>query len=74
MNPPSVRLVDTEENVIAACEAAGHREFVRYTPALNRDAIKADPDGAAGIAGLRIGQSEAFVVVPFEAELAEVAA
>lgn len=28
----------------------------------------------AGIAGLRIGQSEAFVVVPFEAELAEVAA
>jgi phage host-nuclease inhibitor protein Gam len=74
MNPPSVRLVDTEENVIAACEAAGHREFVRYTPTLNRDAIKADPDAAAGIAGLRIGQSEAFVVVPFEAELAEVAA
>ncbi|MBN8462659.1 MAG: host-nuclease inhibitor Gam family protein [Dechloromonas sp.] len=74
MNPPSVRLCDTEENVIAACEAAGHREFVRYTPALNRDAIKADPDSAAGIAGLRIGQSEAFVVVPFAAELAEVAA
>lgn len=74
MNPPSVRLVDTEENVIAACEAAGRREFVRYTPTLNRDAIKADPDAAAGIAGLRIGQSEAFVVVPFEAELAEVAA
>lgn len=74
MNPPSVRLVDTEENVIAACEAAGRREFVRYTPTLNRDAIKADPDAAAGIAGLRIGQSEAFVVVPFEAELAGVAA
>ena len=74
MNPPSVRLVDTEENVIAACEAAGRREFVRYTPTLNRDAIKADPDAAAGIADLRIGQSEAFVVVPFEAELAEVAA
>ena len=74
MNPPSVRLVDTEENVIAACEAAGHKEFVRYTPTLNRDAIKADPDAAAGIAGLRIGQSEAFVVVPFEAELAGVAA
>ena len=73
MNPPSVRLVDTEENVIAACEAAGHKEFVRYTPTLNRDAIKADPDAAAGIPGLRIGQSEAFVVVPFEAELAEVA-
>ena len=74
MNPPSVRLADTEENVIAACEAAGHKEFVRYTPALNREAIKADPDAAAGIPGLRIGQSEAFVVVPFEAELAEVAA
>lgn len=74
MNPPSVRLVDTEENVIAACEAAGRKEFVRYTPTLNRDAIKADPDAAAGISGLRIGQSEAFVVVPFEAELAAEAA
>jgi phage host-nuclease inhibitor protein Gam len=63
-----------EENVIAACEAAGRREFVRYTPTLNRDAIKADPDAAAGIPGLRIGQSEAFIVVPFAAELAEVAA
>ena len=70
MNPPSVRLVDTEENVIAACEAAGHKEFVRYSPTLNRDAVKADPDAAAGIPGIRIGQSEAFVVVPFEAELA----
>lgn len=73
MNPPSVRLVDTEENVIAACEAAGHKEFVRYSPTLNRDAVKADPDAASGIPGIRIGQSETFVVVPFEAELSEVA-
>lgn len=74
MNPPSVRLVDTEENVIAACEAAGHKEFVRYSPSLNRDAIKADPDAASRIDGIRIGQSEAFVVVPFEAELTGAAA
>ena len=73
MNPPSVRLTDTEENVIVACEAAGLREFVRYTPTLNRDAIKANPEEAKHIAGIRIGQSEAFVVTPFEAELAEVA-
>lgn len=73
MNPPSVRLTDTEENVIAACEAADLREFVRYTPTLNRDAIKANPDEARNIPGIRIGQSEAFVVVPFEAELSEAA-
>ena len=69
MNPPSVRLVDTEENVIAACEAADLREFVRYTPTLNREAIKGSPEIARNIPGLKIGQSEAFVVVPFEVEL-----
>lgn len=74
MNPPSVRLSDTEENVILACERAGMRQFVRYTPTLNRDAIKAEPDIAREIPGIKISQSEAFVVVPFEAELAGVAA
>lgn len=74
MNPPSVRLTDTEENVIAACEAAGLREFVRYTPSVNREAMKANPEEAKHIAGVRIGQSEAFVVTPFEAELNGVAA
>ncbi len=73
MNPPSVRLTDTEENVIAALENANLSEFVRYTPTLNREAIKASPDEVINIPGLRIGQSEAFVVTPFEAELAEVA-
>lgn len=73
MNPPSVRLTDSEENVIAACEAAGLEEFIRRTPSLNRDAIKANPDEASHIPGLRIGQSEQFVVTPFEVELAEVA-
>lgn len=73
MNPPSVRLTDTEENVIAACEAADLREFVRYTPTLNREAIKGAPDIARNIPGLKIGQSEAFVVVPFEVELSEAA-
>jgi phage host-nuclease inhibitor protein Gam len=73
MNPPSVRLTDTEENVIAACEAAGLREFVRYTPSVNREAMKANPEEAKHIAGVRICQSEAFVVTPFEAELSEAA-
>lgn len=73
MNPPSVRLTDTEENVIAACEAAGLTEFVRYSPTLNRDAIKANPEEAKHVAGIKIGQSESFVVTPFEAELAGVA-
>lgn len=73
MNPPSVRLTDTEENVIAACAAAGLEEFIRRTPSLNREAIKANPEEARNVPGLKIGQSEAFVVTPFEAELSEAA-
>jgi len=73
MNPPSVRLTDTEENVIGYCAERGLEEFIRRTPSLNREAIKANPEEAKHVPGLRIGQSEAFVVVPFEVELAEVA-
>ena len=72
-NPPSVRLTDTEENVIGWCAENGLEEFIRRTPTLNREAIKANPEEARHVPGIRIGQSEAFVVVPFEAELAEVA-
>jgi len=73
MNPPSVRLTDTEENVIGWCAEHGLEEFIRRTPSLNRDAIKANPEEAKHVPGIRIGQSEAFVVVPFETELTEVA-
>ena len=73
MNTPSVRLTDTEENVIGYCAERGLEEFIRRTPSLNREAIKANPEEAKHVPGLRIGQSEAFVVVPFEVELAEVA-
>jgi len=70
LNPPSVRTTDTEANIIAALEAMGLQTFVRYTPTLNKDAIKADPDAARNVPGLKIAQSEAFVVVPFEVALA----
>ena len=73
MNPPSVRLTDSEENVIGWCAEHGLEEFIRRTPTLNREAVKANPDEAKHVPGLRIGQSEAFVVTPFEVELAEVA-
>ena len=73
MNPPSVRLTDTEENVIGWCAEHGLEEFIRRTPSLNRDAIKANPEEARHVPGIRIGQSEAFVVTPFEAELTEAA-
>lgn len=73
MNPPSVRLTDTEENVIGWCAENGLEEFIRRTPTLNREAIKANPEEARHVPGIRIGQSEAFVVVPFETELTEVA-
>ena len=73
MNPPSVRLIGSEDEVIDWCAANGFEEFVRRTPTLNREAIKANPEEAKNVPGLRIGQSEAFVVVPFEAELSEAA-
>jgi phage host-nuclease inhibitor protein Gam len=73
MNPPSVRLTDTKENVIGYCAEHGLEEFIRRTPTLNLEAIKANPEEAKHVPGIRIGQSEAFVVTPFEAELAEVA-
>ena len=73
MNPPSVRLMAPEEEIIARCEAAGLKEFVDYKARVDKNAIKANPEEAQHIEGIRIGQSEAFVVVPFEAELAEVA-
>ena len=73
LNPPSVRLTDSEANIIEALEAMGLQAFVRYTPTLNKDAIKADPDAARNVPGLKIAQSEAFVVVPFEIALAETA-
>ncbi len=73
MNTPSVRLTLPEDEVIANCEAAGLEECIRRTPSLDKNAIKANPDEAQHIDGIRIGQSESFVVVPFEVELAEVA-
>ena len=73
MNPPSVRLVGSEEEVIDWCASHGFEDFIRRTPSLNRDAIKANPEEAKNVPGIRIGQSEAFVVMPHEAELAEVA-
>ena len=73
MNTPSVRLTLPEEEVIANCEAAGLEQFIRRTPSLDKNAIKANPEAAQHVEGIRIGQSEAFVVVPFETELAEVA-
>ena len=66
-------MTDTEENVIGWCAEHGLEEFIRRTPTLNREAIKANPDEARHVPGIRIGQSEAFVVTPFEAELSEAA-
>lgn len=73
MNPPSVRLIGSEDEVIDWCATHGFEEFVRRTPSLNREAIKANPEEAKNVPGLKIGQSEAFVVTPFEAELSEAA-
>ena len=73
LDTPSVRLLETEESVIAECEVFGFEHFIRRTPSLDKNAIKADPDNARKIEGLRITQNEKFEVKPFDMELAEVA-
>lgn len=73
-NPPRVAVVGDEEDIIAACRELGLKEFIREKPTLDKDAIKANPEEARRVPGLRITQSETFEVKPFEAELAGVAA
>ncbi len=74
LDTPSVRLLEDEARVIAECEVFGLDHFVRRTPTLDKNAIKADLENALRLEGLRIVQNEKFEVKPFDMELAEVAA
>jgi len=70
--PPSVT-VRAVETVLKALRAAGLERFVRVKEEVNKEAILAEPTAVKGIAGISIKSVEEFVVVPFEAELAEAA-
>lgn len=71
VTPPRVviRAVDT---VLALLKERGLARFVRQKEEVNREAILADPDAVRDVPGVRIEQTEEFVVVPFETELEEV--
>lgn len=71
MRPPSCT-VRGAESVIEALKRLGLGRFVRTKEEINKEAILNEPEAVAGVAGIKIGQGEDFVIVPFETELEEV--
>jgi len=71
MRPPSVRVTGAEA-VLDALRRLGLKRFIREKEEVNKEAILNEPEAVAHVAGINISQGEDFVVVPFEAELAEV--
>lgn len=71
--PPSVR-INGAEAVLEALRTLGLKRFIREKAEVNKDAIGNEPEAVAHVAGISISQGEDFIVVPFEAELAGVAA
>lgn len=72
MRPPSVRITGAEA-VLDTLRRLGLKRFIREKEEVNKDAILNEPEAVAHVPGIGISQGEDFVVVPFEAELAEVA-
>lgn len=72
LRPPSVRITGAEA-VLDALRCLGLKRFIREKEEVNKDAILNEPEAVAHVPGIAISQGEDFVVVPFEAELAEVA-
>jgi phage host-nuclease inhibitor protein Gam len=72
LRPPSVRVTGADA-VLDALRRMGLRRFIREKEEVNKDAILNEPEAVADVPGISISQGEDFLVVPFEAELAEVA-
>lgn len=72
LRPPSVRVTGAEA-VLDLLRRIGLNRFIRTKDEINKDAILNEPDAVSLVPGISISQGEDFVVVPFEAELAEVA-
>lgn len=68
--PPSVT-VRGAEAVLDALRRLGLTRFIRTKDEINKEAILNEPAAVKGVAGISISQGEDFIVVPFEAELAE---
>lgn len=72
LRPPSVRVTGAEA-VLDVLRRLGLSRFIRTKDEINKDAILNEPEAVSHVPGIAISQGEDFVVVPFEAELAEVA-
>lgn len=72
LRPPSVRITGAEA-VLDALRRLGLKRFMREKEEVNKEAILNEPEAVSHVPGIAISQGEDFVVVPFEAELAEVA-
>ena len=66
----AIRAVD---NVLETLKRLGLSRFIRVKEEPNKEAMLAEPEAVAGLAGVKIEQGEDFVIVPFETELEEVA-
>lgn len=71
LRPPSVRVTGSEA-VLDVLRRLGLGRFIRTKDEINKDAILNEPEAVSHVPGIAISQGEDFVVVPFEAELAEV--
>jgi phage host-nuclease inhibitor protein Gam len=71
MRPPRVS-IRAVENVLETLKRLGLTRFIRVKEEPNKDAILAEPDAVAGLAGIKLEQKEDFVIVPFETVLEEV--
>lgn len=72
LRPPSVRVTGAEA-VLDSLRRLGLKRFIREKEEVNKEAILNEPEAVAHVPGIAISQGEDFVVVPFAAELAEVA-
>lgn len=72
LRPPRVSL-QSVENVLETLKRLGLTRFIRVKEQLNKEAMLAEPEVVSGVAGVRIEQSEDFVIVPFGSNLEEVA-
>jgi len=73
IRPPSVAIKGVEA-VLNSLRRLGLTRFIREKAEVNKEAILNEPAAVAKVPGITISQGEDFVVTPFEAELAEVAA
>jgi phage host-nuclease inhibitor protein Gam len=68
MTPPRVE-IKGQEAVMDLLRRAGLARFIRFREEINKEAILVDPDAVKGIGGIKIKQTEEFVIQPFEADL-----